>query len=179
VLIGHSMGGALTQWHLKYGRPLPAAVLVASWSSHDMMTQTLGEAQWRLDPLGVMLCAATLSATPMVRSPRSAAACFITAGALVSPAELHARLGPESLLVLLQYTPPFWRPAAPETIGTPLLWLGASADAVIPEPVQRRAATYYRADYQLVEDAGHDLMLERSSAASARATHDWLAQRVP
>lgn len=178
VLVGHSMGGALTQWFLKYGRPLPAAVLVAPWSSHDMMTRTLGEAQWRLDPLGNLLCLATLSATPMVRSPRNAAACFITEGALISPTELHARLGPESLLVLMQYTPPFWEPARPESIRTPLLWIAGGADAVIPEPIERRSAAYYGAEYVVVEGAGHDLMLERSSLATVEQMHAWLAERV-
>jgi pimeloyl-ACP methyl ester carboxylesterase len=177
VLIGHSMGGALTQWYLKYGRPLPAAALVASWPSHDMLTRTLGETQWRLDPLGNLLCLATLSATPMVRSPRRAAACFITEGALVSPAELHARLGSESLLVILQYTPPFWRPAAPEALRTPLLWIAAGADAVIPAPVQRLSAAYYGAEYRVIDGAGHDVMLECSSLHTALLLHDWLVQR--
>ncbi len=178
VLIGHSMGGALTQWYLKYGRSLPAAVLVAPWTSHDMMTRTLGEVQWNLDPLGWLLCLATLSATPMVRNPQSAAACFITEGAILSPNELHARLGPESLLVLMQYTPPFWRPASPEAIATPLLWIAGEADAVLPERVERRSATYYGAEYHVVKGAGHDLMLERSYTETARMIHDWLAERV-
>lgn len=143
-----------------------------------MMTRTLGEAQWRLDPVGNLLCLATLSATPMVRSPRSAAACFITEGALISPTELHARLGPESLLVLMQYTPPFWEPARPESITTPLLWIAGGADAVIPERVERRSAAYYGAEYIVVEGAGHDLMLERSSRTTVEQLHAWLAERV-
>jgi pimeloyl-ACP methyl ester carboxylesterase len=178
VLVGHSMGGALTQWHLKYGRPLPAAVLVAPWSSHDMMTRTLGETQWRLDPLGCLFCLLTLSATPMVRSPQHAAAAFISQGALLSPNELHARLGPESLLVLMQYQPPFWEPARPETLTTRLLWLAGGADAVIPERVERRSAAYYGAEYVVVEGTGHDLMLERSGRSTAEQIHAWLAERV-
>lgn len=178
VLIGHSMGGALTQWYLKYGRPLPAAVLVAPWASHDMLTLTLGKHIWRLDPVGLLISLATLSATPMVRSPRHAAACFIAEGAIMSPNELHARLGPESGLVLLQYTPPFWKPAAPDTISTPLLWLAGGADAVIPERVSRLSAAYYNAEYHVAAGAGHDLMLECSTAETAHAIHGWLAARV-
>jgi pimeloyl-ACP methyl ester carboxylesterase len=139
VLVGHSMGGALTQWYLKYGRPLPAAVLVAPWFSHDMMTRTLGETQWRLDPLGCLFCLLMLSATPMVRSPRRAAALFLTEGALISPEELHARLGPESGWVLTQYTAPFWHPASPETITTPLLWIAGGEDADINQHLTRRS----------------------------------------
>lgn len=37
VLIGHSMGGALVQWYLRYAGDLPAMVFVASWTSHDIL----------------------------------------------------------------------------------------------------------------------------------------------
>ncbi|MBX0329222.1 alpha/beta hydrolase [Oscillochloris sp. ZM17-4] len=178
VLMGHSMGGALTQWFLKYGPTLPAAVLVAPWSSHSMQTLTTFETIWRLDPLGLALMFLTLSANPMTRSPRHAAACFTSAGAIMSPHELHARLGPESALVLLQYQPPWWRPARPEDVKTPLLWLAGAADAVIPEPMERRSAAYYGADYVVIPEAGHDLMLEKSYAATVRGIHEWLAGRV-
>jgi pimeloyl-ACP methyl ester carboxylesterase len=134
--------------------------------------------QWRLDPLGNLLCLATLSVNPMVRTPQRAAACFITEDALLSPAELHARLSPELLLVILQYTPPFWRPAAPEAIRSPLLWIAGDADAVIPERVQRLSASYYQANYQATSGAGHDVMLDQSSAQSARTLHEWLAKQV-
>jgi pimeloyl-ACP methyl ester carboxylesterase len=138
ILMGHSMGGALTQWHLKYGSPLAAAVLVAPWTSHDMNTLPLAEPIARRDPLGSLLCLLTLSATPLVRNPRRAAECFITDGAIISPEELHARLGPESLLVLMQYQPPFWEPVA--RTDTPMLWLAGGSDAVLPEWAERRSA---------------------------------------
>jgi pimeloyl-ACP methyl ester carboxylesterase len=178
VLMGHSMGGALTQWWLKYGPALPAAVLVAPWVSHDMQTIQSTEAVWRLDPIGVLLCALTLSADPLVRSPKHAAACFTSAGAIMSPNELHARLGPESVWVLAQYQPPWWCPARPEDVRTPLLWLAGGSDAVLPEHVERPSAAYYGADYVVVPEAGHDLMLEKSYVATARSIHAWLAERV-
>jgi pimeloyl-ACP methyl ester carboxylesterase len=143
-----------------------------------MQTISATEAVWRLDPLGVLLCALTLSANPLVRSPRHAAACFTTEGAIMSPHELHARLGPESAWVLAQYQPPWWRPARPEDVQTPLLWLAGGADAVLPEHLERPSAAYYGADYVVIPEAGHDLMLEKSYAETARTIHEWLESRV-
>src|SRR5512136_474961 len=72
VLMGHSMGGALTQWYLKYvGDDLPAAVLVAPWASHSTVTDSWR--WWRLDLLGVLLVALTGSAQFFIRTPRHAA----------------------------------------------------------------------------------------------------------
>jgi pimeloyl-ACP methyl ester carboxylesterase len=173
VLMGHSMGGALTQWYLKYGGALPAAVLVAPWTSHNMLPSMLRSA-WR-DPLGVLLCGVTLTSTPAIRNPARAAEMFIHAEALYSPEELHARLGPESFLVLAQYNPLFWSPA-PRT-SVPLLWLAGGADTAISEPESRRSAAHYQAEYVAVPEAGHNLMMEKSYLETAETVHKWLNQQ--
>jgi pimeloyl-ACP methyl ester carboxylesterase len=174
VLMGHSMGGALTQWYLKYGGDLPAAVLVAPWVSHS----TFQDGLWRLlqlDPLGCALMSLTWTATPLVRSPLRAARALTSEGAVYSPQALYARLGPESALVLYQHNPPFWSP--PRNVGTPLLWLAGEKDAVIGETAERRSAAYYRADYVMVEQAGHNLMMEHNYCQTAEIIHDWLVQQ--
>ena len=54
ILMGHSMGGALTQWYLKYvGDDLPAAVLVAPWVSHSTLADGLPRLL-RIDPMAVV-----------------------------------------------------------------------------------------------------------------------------
>jgi hypothetical protein len=85
------MGGALTQWYLKYVGDLPAAVLVAPWLSHSTLLD--GPKVMMLDPLLFLLSSLAWSATPWVRSPRHAANLFITNGALITPEELYDRLG--------------------------------------------------------------------------------------
>jgi pimeloyl-ACP methyl ester carboxylesterase len=175
VLVGHSMGGALCHWWLRYGRSLPAIVMVAPWA-HDSM-EYVPTYSSTIDPLGQLLCLLTLSATPAVRTPDLAFRWFLTEGALLSAAELHARLGPESGLVLLQYTPRFgWRPAS--QAHSPTLIVGAEADLAIPVHYQRAAAAHYGCDYTEVPGAGHDLMLERSSMTTVEQLHAWLAERV-
>ncbi len=173
ILMGHSMGGALTQWYLKYVGDLPAAVLVASWTSHNMLPSVLKFAA--LDPVGFLLSVATLTTTPTVRDPRRAARMFITEDAVYSPQELYARLGPESLWVLLQYNPLLWSPVA--RAQTPLLWLAGGSDTVVNEAEQRRSAAHYGAEYVVVEGAGHDLMIEREFRQTAETIHNWVVGR--
>ncbi len=181
ILMGHSMGGALTQWYLKHiGNPvrnskqaLPAAVLVAPWTSHDMLRSVFRF--FRLDPLGFLLCTLTLTTTPNVRTPQRAANMFIHEGAILTPEELHARLGPESLWVLLQYNRLLWSPA--RQVSTPMLWLAGGSDTVISEPEERRSAAHYGAKYVVVEGAGHNLMMERSYRQTAETIRDWLVEQ--
>ncbi len=170
VLMGHSMGGALAQWYLKYGSDLPAAVLIAPWTSHNMLPSVFRSV--RRDPLGALFSACTLTSTPMARNPARAAEMLIRSGALYSPEELHARLGPESLWVLWQYNPLWWSPV--ERTSIPLLWLAGAADALISEPEARRSAAYYQAEYVAVPDAGHNLMMEKGYRPTAETIHKWL-----
>jgi pimeloyl-ACP methyl ester carboxylesterase len=181
ILMGHSMGGALTQWVLKYvsdpstssGQVLPAAVLVAPWTSHNMLRSVFRFS--RLDPIGFLLCILTLTATPTVRTPQRAAKMFITEDAITSPEELHANLGPESLWVLLQYNPLLWSPA--KQTNTPMLWLAGGSDTLMTETEERRSAAYYGADYVVVDGAGHNLMMERSYRQTAETIRDWLIRQ--
>jgi pimeloyl-ACP methyl ester carboxylesterase len=126
------------------------------------------------DPWGTFLCGLTLTSTPAVRSPARAAEMFIHPGALYSPEELHTRLGPESFLVLAQYNPLLWSPAASTPI--PLLWLAGAADTLIAEPEARRSAEHYQAEYAAIPEAGHNLMMEKGHAETAEIIHNWLYQ---
>lgn len=174
VLMGHSMGGALTQWYLKRRDDLPAAVLVAPWQSHSMMIPILRTIT--RDPAGFGLCTLNLTTAPLVRNPFRVAQMFISEGAALSPQELYERLGPESLWVLLQYNPLQWRPA--QQIKTPLLWLAGAADTLIPEAGEAQSARHYGATYMVVPEAGHNVMMEKSWRETAVTIHNWLAERV-
>jgi pimeloyl-ACP methyl ester carboxylesterase len=174
VLMGHSMGGALTQWYLKYVRDLPAAVLVAPWVSHSMFQQGFFRLI-RLDPFLYPLMILSWDATPMMRSPRRAARALISERAVYSPEQLYAKLGPESALVLYQHNPPFWQP--PENVQTPMLWLAGEQDAVIGKDYQRRSAAHYDAEYHVAEGAGHNLMMEHNYRQTAEAIHHWLVRQ--
>lgn len=176
ILIGHSMGGALAQWYFKYvGDDLPAAVLVGPWVSHQMLTVENFLRLQRLQPTFALEAFGSWDATPLVNTPERAARAFLSPHARITPETLHAQLGPESLLVLYQHNPPFWYP--PSSVRTPLLWIAGGADALLPEPLQRRSAAYYHADYVVVPGAGHDIMLEDTYRETARAIHEWLVKQ--
>jgi pimeloyl-ACP methyl ester carboxylesterase len=170
VLMGHSMGGALVQRHLRKNGGLPAAVLVASWPSRSTLRPTVQ--LFRRHPREVMRALVTLSAAPAIGSTALVKDLFLTDGALIAPEELRSRLGPESLLVVFQHIPPFWHP--PLRTRTPLLWLGGTRDLVTAEPIHRASAADYGADYIAVEGGNHDLMWERSSPQTAWSIHQWL-----
>lgn len=176
VLMGHSMGGALTQWYLKYVRDdLPAAVLVAPWVSHSMFKDGL----WKLltfDPVGVLLMMLSWDATPMKRlSPSSAVRFLIGPHGVMTLDELQSKLGPESVLILYQHNPPFWVP--PERVQTPLLWIAGQDDWLLVEDAERRSAAHYGADFLVAKRARHNVMMEHNYRETAKAVHNWLVEQ--
>ncbi len=169
VLMGHSMGGALTQWYLRYVGQLPAAVLVAPWALYKGYMAS-GMAIMKQDPLGCLMCILSFRAE-FTRTPFRAARALIGQGAAISPEELYAQLGSESLMVMMQHALP-WK--VPENLTTPTLWLGGERDAVIPEFAARRSAGGYKADYQMIPGAAHNLMMEHNYRETAALIAQWL-----
>jgi pimeloyl-ACP methyl ester carboxylesterase len=177
VLMGHSMGGALTQWYLsRVGDHLPAAVLVAPWASHR--TTDLANLWWKLDKVGLLLGLLTFSTWPYIRTPKVAAEKLISPRSIYTAEELHRRLSPESAWVMIQHNPPFWRPL--ERVETPMLWLAGEKDAVITVEHERRSAAHYGADFHVIPDAAHNIMMEFNYRETAELIHSWLvAQEIP
>jgi pimeloyl-ACP methyl ester carboxylesterase len=174
ALVAHSMGGAITQWYLKFAGELPAAVMVAPWVAHSV----LADGFWRLlraDPLSPALMLLGWSATPWVRSPERAARLFLGMDAVVSPEDFYASLGPESALVLFQHNPPFWCP--PQAVRTPTLWLAAENDSLVSSQGLRRSAAQFRGEFHLVRQAAHNLMMERDHRQTAELIHQWLLRQ--
>jgi pimeloyl-ACP methyl ester carboxylesterase len=176
VLMGHSMGGALTQWYLKYvADDLPAAVLVAPWVSHSMFKDGFFTLV-AFDPVGVAGMTLTWDASQLKRKgPASAARFLVGPHAAVPLEQLQPRLGPESALVLYQHNPPFWYP--PERVRTPLLWIAGEDDPLLVEAAERRSAAYYGADYMVAARARHNVMMEHNYRASAERVRTWLVGR--
>jgi pimeloyl-ACP methyl ester carboxylesterase len=174
ILMGHSMGGTLIQWYLKYiGQPT-AAVLVAPWVYNSILL----EGTWRVlkrDPSLVWRMVLSWDTSPWVRNPKRAAELFISPKARVTPDDLYAALGPESALVIFQHNPPLWNP--PEEVKSPTLWLAGEIDAGISVAGLRKSAQYYRGDFVIISEAGHNLMMEYNSYQTAETIHQWLISK--
>ncbi len=176
VLMGHSMGGALTQWYLKYvGDDLPAAVLVAPWNAFNSVTDSVFMAL-QADPVGMLLNLFNSTANASMRTPRSAARQLLSPRSIYTPEEFHARLGGESGLVLFEHCPPRWTP--PVNVQTPLLLLAGEKDAVVGLEGLRRSAAYYGATFVVVPEGAHNLMHEYNYRETAETIHHWLVERV-
>jgi pimeloyl-ACP methyl ester carboxylesterase len=177
VLMGHSMGGALSQWVLRHvEQDLPAVVLVAPWVSHSSMADW--PKLWKLmalDPLGMALMFVTWNANPWVRTPEAAAGKLLSKEAVVSPEELQRQLVGESALVIFQHNPPFWTPA--ENVKTPVLLLAGEKDATLSVDSLRKSAVHYNADFVVVPGAGHNLMMEKTYLQTAEKIDTWLAEK--
>jgi len=169
ILIGHSMGGMLTQWYLKHKGDLPAAVLLASMPLYDYPFRYIAR-----DPFGMLLVSLTLSGNPLIRSAEQAGKKFISAGALLSAEELYARLSSESALPVLQLNPLVWHPRPKP--ATPMLVVAGEIDALFTPDDEKRLADFYGAEYKLFRNTAHNLMMERTYIESARYIHDWLLQ---
>jgi pimeloyl-ACP methyl ester carboxylesterase len=171
VIIGHSMGGALIQWYLKYVGQLPATVLVASWVHNSVMLDG-GRRFLSNDPSLFWRMFVSWDASPWVRNPQRASKLLISSRAELMPEELYNQLGPESALVAFQHNPPFWQP--PKKLYTPSLWLAGNKDIAVSVKGLRRSAEYYNGDFVLIPEAGHDLMLEHNFHETAKTIHNWL-----
>jgi pimeloyl-ACP methyl ester carboxylesterase len=175
IIFGHSMGGALLQWHLKHSSIMPPAIVfVASWTSHSMVSSCIRA--MRLDPVAAFLNFLTLSAAPSVRNSYRVGRAFLTEGSALTSEELAQQVGPESLLVLLQYQPPLWQPRETK-VETPLLWLSGEVDALIAEKESKISAEYYGAEYWCISKAGHNIMMERDYSAVIQRIGTWLEEK--
>ena len=177
VLMGHSMGGALSQWTLRYiTQELPAVVLVAPWVSHSAVSDTYAMVNLFRDDLpGILMMFYKLNADSWVRTPEKAAQKLLSKDAVVSPEELHRQLNGESALVIFQHNPPFWKPA--ENVKTPVLVLAGERDAVVSVKKLRETAAHYQADLKVIPGAAHNLMMEKSCRETAESIDVWLSAR--
>lgn len=174
ILMGHSMGGALTQWYLKYVGDLAAAILVAPWLSHQTLTLTSLRRMWTQDLWGNLLPFWTWKAE-YCRNPQSAAKFLLSEGSVCTPEELYAKLSDESILVIFQHNPPLWSPA--NEVNTPMLWIAGEVDAFFSVEEERQSARHYGADFQVIEKAGHNVMMAHNYRETVQLIHNWLIEQ--
>lgn len=173
VVVGHSMGGYVTQRVLEDAPDhVVGAVLVASVPRRGVAGAVVRLLRRTPGPTLRGLLTADLH--------RVVATEALTRGAFFSPATpddvvaaCHARLQNESSLVFPSMLLRFTRPDA---VSVPVMVLAATEDAIFSVRSQRRLARAHGTDVQLVP-GGHDVMLDVTAEGSLHLVLDWIRQR--
>lgn len=173
VIIGHSMGGFITQKYLET-HTAPAAVLLTAIPHYGLWPTT-----WiifRKHPLAVLKSLATLRLYPVVATPRLARwGLFSAAMPEEKVRAYHARLQNESFRAYLDELG--LNLARPKRVKTPLLVLGAADDALIPPRMVAATARAYGTQAEIFANIAHDVMLEAGWQVVADRILAWLEER--
>ena len=173
VLIGHSMGGYITQRYLET-RSAPAGVLLASLPTAGilgMLLRFMGRRPWAtLKTLFLM------NPWYLVNSPELVKEGFFSADFPDREiARLFPLIQPESFRVALE-TSLFSLPK-PHKVRTPLLVLAAEKDRVFSMAEARATARAYHTEAIFFRNMAHDMMLEKEWKQVADRILQWLATR--
>ncbi len=170
VLVGHSMGGFVTQHYLTAGHPAAGAVLMASVPPTGVIPTTLRIA--RRHPGAFLRTNLSLRLWPIVATPALAKDALFSDGTdEARVAEYHARLQDESYRAYLDMM--FRRPR-PERVTVPVLVLGAGRDRIFDVDEVEATARAYRTQAIVFGDMAHDMMLEPGWEQVADTIVDWM-----
>ncbi len=168
VIVGHSMGGYITQRLLEAPPAnVAGAVLVASVPRRGVAGATVR--LLRRSPGATLRALLTADLLRVVATPERARQAFFTPDtpeAVVTAT--HERLQNESYLAFVPMLARFSRP----TGSLPMLVVGAEDDGVFSLRSQRRLAAAHTASLEVVR-GGHDVMLDVNSAEALRVVLDW------
>ena len=173
-VMGHSMGGFILQHYLK-SHSLPGAVLLASGPVNGWLAFLVKYAIKH--PVRMSRASVLLNAQLMLNTPRLAREYLLTENAAMPPDALAARLQSESFRTAIEVA--LFIRGAPRRVKTPLLVVAAERDAIFTLQEQHRTADAYKADFLLIQDQGHNLMMERDWRQTAAKIRAWLDPRQP
>lgn len=173
VIIGHSMGGLITQKYLE-SHSAPAAVLLASVPPGGVLATTLRLALRH--PIEFIKVNATLSLFPLVATPALAQESFFSSRMPAAQAQkFFQKLQDESFLGFLDML--MLNLPRPRRVQTPMLVLGAADDTVFhPHEVEATAQTYHT-QATIFPNMAHDMMLEEGWQSVAEVIRKWLNEK--
>ncbi len=172
VVIGHSMGGAITQLYLG-ANAAPAGVLMCSAPPQGYLGSGM---RWiRRHPWHFTKLSVAGRSLPYVSTPELARERFFSPG---TPEDLvrryAARLQEESARSGLDGLVRLPRPAR---VTAPVLVMGAAEDGAVTPGEVRATARAYGTDPIFFDGMGHDMMLEPGWSAVAERLEKWLVNR--
>ncbi len=170
VIVGHSMGGLVTQKYLET-YPARGAVLLATvptCGALGSVFRTFKNSPWTM--LKVMF---TLSLYPLVDSPEKARFAFFSEDLPQEKLMKYYRnLQDESYFALLGML--FSALPKPEKISTPLFILGAQKDTIFTVSEIEATARAYKTEAEFMPNMAHDMMLEENWQQAAKRIRKWM-----
>jgi pimeloyl-ACP methyl ester carboxylesterase len=170
VLIGHSLGGYVTQKYLET-HAVPAGILLASLPVTGMLGMLM---RFLIRyPRTTLQALLFFNAWYFVSNPSTAKACFFSEDYPQADYLKHyARIQTESFRIGLEAT--FFNLPRPRKVKTPLLVLSAENDRVFSRGEQQKTARAYHTQAVFFQNMAHDMMLEKDWQNVADKIIDWL-----
>jgi pimeloyl-ACP methyl ester carboxylesterase len=173
VVVGHSMGGFVTQLYLAE-HPAPAAALLASIPPSGIFGATRRAAMRH--PLRFLASNVTLSLYGLVRTPERASEMFFSPEVPAADvARYQSKMTDDAFAAYLDMLF-FVRPKVSE-IKTPILVIGGEKDWTITRPDVESTARAYGAEMAMFP-ASHDLMLEPCWESVAQRIDSFVRSKV-
>lgn len=169
VVIGHSMGGLITQKYLeKYDAP--AGVLLATAPVHGVY-QAMFRALFG-QPLAFLQVNLTLNLRPLASTPDRARWAFFSKDMPQEQVERYQQqFGIESYMAFLDML--LFALPRPKRVTAPILVVAGEHDTLFSVAEERKTANAYNGTCEVVPDA-HDLMLEPHWQSTADNIVNWL-----
>jgi pimeloyl-ACP methyl ester carboxylesterase len=173
VIIGHSMGGFLTQKYLET-HEAPAAVLLASNPHFGLWPTFFRMATKR--PKTLLKVTTQLRLRPVVETPEAARwALFSNDMPKKQLLKYYKKLDDESFRMFMDLLG--LNLAHPKKVKTPLLILGAENDNAIAQDQVHATARAYGLQAEIFPNMAHDMMLESGWKSVAERILSWLQER--
>lgn len=170
VLVGHSMGGAIIQKYLEL-YPAQAAILMATVPSNGVICATINVL--KIFPTRVIKGLTSFSLYHIVKGEKHSRWAFYDNSITDEELKVYAsRLQRESFTAYLQML--FFRVKKNYHTKIPMLVLAAEGDKLFSVREQIRTARKYNADYKLIKNTGHNLMLTSAWRKTADTIIDWI-----
>ncbi|MBE0683125.1 MAG: alpha/beta fold hydrolase [Anaerolineales bacterium] len=173
ALIGHSMGGFITQKYLEKN-PAPGGVLLASVPPFGVWGGT-----WQVfkhSPLTLLKVLTQFRLAPVVAIPEQTRWAFFSEGFPQDQLmKYHTKLNDESFRMYLDLLG--LNLVSKRKVKAPLLVLGAKHDSVVANGEVRATARAYNAQTEVFPNMAHDMMLEAGWKSVAEKILSWLNER--
>ena len=177
ILIGHSMGGYTIQKYLETKDDCQAAILLTSVPGKPIW-RLFFKSLWEL-PLTMMKVITQFDLYHLVNTPEKARKFLFSSNfSKEKVLAYHQLLGPESFKVMVfDFLLSKIKPRKNKEL--PILVQAAEHDGIVSLSENKYTAILQNADFQLINNIAHDVMLEDNWQQSANYILQWINQYFP